>query len=204
MARTPALIAVCITGVLLSGCTSAPPSLPSAFSPVSSSPISTSSPQSLSVSPSPTWSADQAAAITAVDEYRAVSQRIWSDPLEFSEKEMKALLNPTAGPEVVDSNVASYLDLKKRGLRYDGDTAVLTTVADKVSGLSYGTEVVVTRCVDQRAIRVVDKNGNDVGSSVLGYELPDFNLRQYTVQKRTTDKTFRVYGIAPSKGECGP
>lgn len=116
---------------------------------------------------------------------------------------MRTLLKPSAGPEVVNSNVASYLDLKKRGFRYEGATAVLTTLASKASDVGYGTEVVVTRCVDQRGIRVVDKDGAEVSAEKLGYALPDFNLRQYTVQKRTTDKGFRIYGIAPAKGECG-
>ena len=203
MAPTPALIIALFACLLLSGCTSPETTSPSAASPTASSSAVTPSSQSPSASPTPTWSADQAAAIAAVDEYRAASQKIWADPAAFSEKAMRALLTPSAGPEVVNSNVASYLDLKKRGFRYEGDTSVLTTLASKSSDVGYGTEVVVTRCVDQRGIRVVDKDGAEVSAEKLGYELPDFNLRQYTVQKRTTDKGFRIYGIAPTKGECG-
>lgn len=203
MAPTPALIAACSVFLLLSACTPAAVTPPSTSPGTTSSPSPTASRTSPSATPSPTWSDDQAAAIAAVDEYRAVSQKIWADPAAFSEKQMRALLKPSAGPAVVDANVASYLDLKKRGFRYDGDTFVLTTSANSGSDVGYGTEVVVIRCVDQRAIRVVDKTGAEVSADDLGYELPDFNLRQYTVQKRTSDKAFRVYGIAPAKGACG-
>jgi len=200
MAPTPALIAACITFVLLSGCTSAVTSPSSSTPAVSASPTQTAP----SPTPSPTWSAEQAAAIATVDEYRTSGQKIWADPAAFSEKQMRALLKSSAGPKVVDANVASYLDLKKRGFRYDGATAVLTTTATKASDVGYGTEVIVTRCIDQRALRVLDATGAEVSTAQLGYELPDFNLRQYTVQKRGADKAFRVYGIAPTKGKCGP
>lgn len=203
MARTPAFIAVVIAALLCVSCTTAvtPSPMPS---PATSSPTAGSPSASPTETATPTWTGQQAAAIEAVDAYRAASQRIWSAPDSYSKAEMTTLLKPTAGPDVVSSNVGSYLDLKKRGLRILGDTAVLSSAADKATDVDYATQVVVTLCIDQRQLRAVDMSGNEVGADVLGYELTDFNLRQYTVQKRNTDKAFRVYGIAPAKGVCGP
>lgn len=117
---------------------------------------------------------------------------------------MTALLRASAGSQVVTSNVGSYLALKKRGLRILGNTSVLTAAAGKAADVGYASQVLVTLCIDQRELRAVDKSGKEVSAAVLGYELADFNLREYTVQKRSTDKVFRVYGIAPAKGACGP
>ena len=139
-----------------------------------------------------------------MDEYRAAIHRIESNPADFSKAEMTAILKRVAGGNVITANVASYLDLKKRGFRYDGDTAVVSTKVSKPSKASYGAEVVVTRCIDQRALRVLDKGGAEVSSAKLGYTVPDFNLRQYTVVRPQGSKQFLVYGLAPAKGDCGP
>lgn len=117
---------------------------------------------------------------------------------------MRAMLEKWAGPEVVKSNVASFLSLKRRGFSYDIHTTVLTTKASRASDVGYGTEVVITRCIDQRPAKVLDKSGNEVSETELGYRVSEYLLRQYTAQKRTSDSTFRVYGLAPTKGECGP
>ena len=101
------------------------------------------------------------------------------------------------------ANVSSYLSLKKRGLRYDGDAEAVNTKVSDVSKREYGLEAFVTKCLDQRGIRVVDEEGREVSESELGYSVPDFNLRQYTVVKRTGTRSFLVYGLAPAKGECG-
>ncbi len=204
MAPTPALIAASALFVLLSGCTAPSASSPPSSSAPTSSASSTAPSESPSVTPTPTWSADQAAAIAAVDGYRAASDQIGTNPAAFTEAQMKSLLGKWAGPAVVKANVASYLDLKKRGFRYGGATTVLSTKAAEASDVGYGTEVVITRCIDQQSATVVDKSGNEVSESELGYSIPKFLLRQYTAQKRSTDKTFRVYGLASTKGECGP
>jgi hypothetical protein len=203
MAPTPALIAVSVAFVLLSGCTTSTPiPSPSAASPATT-PAATA-PESPSATPTPTWSTDQAAAIAAVDGYRASSDQIGREPSVLTEAQMKSLLGKWAGPEVVKANVASYLALKKRGFRYDTGSKVLSTAASSASDTGYGTEVVVTRCIDQSPARVLNKNGEVVSESELGYSVPRFLLRQYTAQQRAGDKTFRVYGLAPAKGDCGP
>ena len=205
MAPSPARIAALVTCILLCGCTSTAPT-PS-IAPSQTTPSSTSATPSPTASvtstPTPTWSVEQAAAIAAVDGYRAASDEIGANPAGFTEAQMRSMLNKWAGPAVVKSNVASYLKLKKQGFRYDSGTKVLTTTATAASDVGYGTEVVITRCIDQSPARVLDKNGEVVSEAELGYKIPQFLLRQYTAQKRTGDKAFRVYGLAPTKGECG-
>jgi hypothetical protein len=140
----------------------------------------------------------------ATDDYRSASQQIGSDPASYNEKQMTSLLSKVAGPEVVAANVASFLSMKKRGFRYDGPTTVLSTKASQPSDVGYGIEVVVTRCIDQRSVRVLDRTGEEVPVGEVSDSIPEFNLRQYAVQHRSSEDGFRVYGIAPAKGTCGP
>ncbi len=202
MAPTPALIAVVITAFLCASCTTA--GSPSSTPPPAVTPSTNITSTSPSATPTPTWSAEQAAAIRAVDGYRSASDQIGANPSGYTEAQMRATLEKWAGPEVVKSNVASFLSLKKRGFRYDIHTTVLTTKASRASDVGYGTEVVVTRCIDQRPARVLDKSGDEVSEAELGYRVSEYLLRQYTAQKRASDGGFRVYGLAPTKGECGP
>lgn len=191
-----------LVSILLSACTTS--GLAPTGSTSSASTPTTPTPSVVSATPTPTWSADQASAIQAVEDYRTASQQIGSMPSDFTEAQMKAALKKVAGPEVVKANVASYLSLKKRGLRYDGTTSVLSTIASDPSDVGYGVEVVVTHCIDQRGIKLVDKAGVEVSDDRSGDSVADFNLRQYTVQRRTDEERFRVYGTAPAKGTCAP
>jgi hypothetical protein len=150
-----------------------------------------------------TWSPEQLDALQSVEDYRAAIRPIAEDPAGFTEAKMRAILGKVAAREIVDANVSSYLSLKKRGFRYDGDAEAISTKVTDVSKREYGFEAFVTKCLDQRAIRVVDEAGREVSESELGYAVPDFNLRQYTVIKRTGTQSFLVYGLAPAKGECG-
>lgn len=203
MAPTPALIAACLACLIVSGCTSSTASTP----PNSPSPVSrvtTSAPPSPSSASTSTWSADQAAAIAAVAKYRAAVARVGSNPASFSKAEMTEILSKVAGGKVVPTNVGAYMDLQKRDFRYDGETVVVSTIASRGSEASYGTEIFVTHCIDQRGLRVLDKSGAEVDSEKLGYTVPDFNLRQYAAVRRQGTRQFLVYGLATVKGECGP
>lgn len=202
MARTPALIAVVITAFLCASCTTAGSS--SSTPPPAVTPSTNITSTSPSATPTPTWSAEQAAAIRAVGGYRAASDQIGANPSGYTEEQMRATLEKWAGPEVVKSNVASFLSLKQRGFRYDIHTTVLTTMASRASDVGYGTEVVITRCIDQRPAKVLNRSGEEVSEAELGYRVSEYLLRQYTAQKRASDSSFRVYGLAPTKGECGP
>lgn len=117
---------------------------------------------------------------------------------------MRALLTKVAGPEVVKANVGSYLNLKKRGFRYAGTVVPLKAISHGVTDVGYATQVIVTRCNDQRGLKAVDGSGREVDEATLGYKIPEFNMRQYVVQKRKGDKHFRVYGIGSASGSCGP
>lgn len=199
--RAP-LIAVCLAVAMLSGCSPTDPGSPSTAS-TSASQSATSAAPTPTPSPTPTWSADQAAAIEAVDNFQAASERIGTNPASFSVKQMRTLLGKSAGGDVVSSAVTAYTSLKERKLRYDGTVVVLSTAATKASDVGYGTEVVVTRCIDQRDLRVRDDSGRVLTEDQLGYSIPKFNLRQLTVQKRGDSGRFLVYGIATVKGDCG-
>ena len=207
MAPTPTLIAAVTFAVLLAGCTSNAPSSASSPTQTSGDPASTStsSPTATSTpSPTPTWSDEQAAAVQAVDGYRAAIRPIAEDPASFSEARMREILKKVAGGKVVDANVGSYMSLRKRGFRYDGDPVAVSTKMSDVSRPSYGVEVFVTKCLDQREVRVLDTAGREVPEAELGYPVPDFNLRQYTVIMETGTNRFLVFGLASAKGQCGP
>lgn len=203
MASSSSLVVGCLAAVLLSACTSSSPPGTTQPTPSATSPIPTAASPTPSPSVTSTWSPEQLDALQSVEDYRAAIRPIAEDPAGFTEAKMRAILGKVAAREIVDANVSSYLSLKKRGFRYDGDAEAISTKVTDVSKREYGFEAFVTKCLDQRAIRVVDEAGREVSESELGYAVPDFNLRQYTVIKRTGTQSFLVYGLAPAKGECG-
>lgn len=198
------LVGGCVAAILLAACTSTAPPAPTVSG--SSETPSTSAPATATPSPTPTptWSAEQLAAIQAVDDYRTAIQKIEAGPKGFTEAEMKAALRKVAGGDVISAKTDTYVALRKQGFRYDGATVVVRTRASRPSDASYGREVVITSCLDQRALRVLDASGREVPEAELGYNIPDFNLRQYTVVKTSASEKFLVYGLSPGKGECGP
>lgn len=204
MASSSSLVVGCLAAILLSACTSSSP--PATTAPVSSTAASSATPTSATPvpTPTPTWSTEQLAAIQAVEDYRSAIRKIEADPSGFTEAEMRSALRKVAGGDVIPAKVNTYVALKKQGFRYDGETLVVSTKASRPSDASYGREVVVTSCLDQRGLRVLNKTGNEVSEAELGYVIPDFNLRQYTVVKTKGADRFLVYGLSPGKGECGP
>ncbi len=201
VSRASLVVAASAVAILVSACTPAAAPTPSA-------PSTSVSPTVVSAMPTPTptqtWSAVERDAIAAVDAYRDAGLQIENDPAAFTEKQMRALLTKVAGPEVVKANVGSYLNLKKRGFRYAGTVVPLMTISHGATDVGYATQVIVTRCNDQRGLKALDRSGREVDEATLGYAIPDFNMRQYVVQKRKGDKHFRVYGIGSASGSCGP
>ncbi len=199
VSRASLVVAVSTVAMLLSACTPtvspSPSGTPSSGSPTLSSATPTPTPTG-------TLSRDQAAATQAVDAYSAAGLRIGANPAGFTEKQMTALMSKVAGPAVVKANVGSFMDLRKKGLRYEGSVVPTMTIAHPEKG-SDGVEVYVTRCNDQRGLRVVDKNGQVVDEATLGYPIPAFNLRQYTVRKPAGQDHFRVFESGPIAGRCG-
>lgn len=201
VSRAPLVVTAGAVVILLSGCTPA-------GSPSPSAPSNPSSPTVISAtstpSPTETWSAVERDAIAAVDAYRDAGLRIENNPTAFTEKQMRTLLTSVAGPDVVKANVSSYLNLKNRGFRYTGTVLPLMTTSHGATDVGYATQVIVTRCNDQRTLKVVDRDGREVDEETLGYKIPEFNMRQYVVQKRKGDDRLRVYGIGSASGSCGP
>lgn len=203
VSRASLVVAASAVAMLLSACTPSASPSPSGH-PSSGPPTVVSASPMPTPTPTETWSAMEREAIAAVDAYKAAGLRIENNPAAFTEKQMKALLTPVAGPAVVKANVGSYLDLKKRAFRYAGTVVPVMTTSHGATNVGYATQVIVTRCNDQRQLRVVDKDGREVDEATLGYEVPEFNMRQYVVQKRKGENDFRVYGIGSASGSCGP
>lgn len=199
VSRASLVVAAGVVAILVSACTPSGSPSPSA-APTSESPtVSSATP---TPTPTQTLSRDQAAAIQAVDAYSAAGLQIGANPAGFTEKQMTALMSKVAGPAVVKANVGSFMDLRKKGLRYEGSVVPTMTIAHPEKG-SDGVEVYVTRCNDQRGLRAVDKNGQVVDEATLGYPIPAFNLRQYTVRKPAGEDHFRVFESGPIAGRCG-
>lgn len=201
VSRASLVVAASAVAILMAACT--PPGSPSpSAAPTTGSPTTT--PATPMPSPTQTWSGVERDAIAAVDAYRDAGLRIENNPAAFTEKQMRAVLTAVAGPDVVEANVGSYLNLKKRGFRYAGTVVPLMTTSHGATDVGYATQVIITRCNDQRGLKAVDKNGREIDEATLGYKIPEFNMRQYVVQKRKGDKQFRVYGIGSASGSCGP
>lgn len=186
---------------LIAGCTStvAPAPTPRAVSPSSSAP--TQSPPGLSTpTPTPTWDAAQAAAIDVVRQFAAADDRIGADPSAYSEKQMKTLLEEFSGGEALKGTVNWHLLLRKNGYRLSGEIVALSTDATRAVDNGRGAEVHVTQCQDQRQGRIVDKGGSPV--TAAEFQIPEFNLRQFSVRKPPGEATFRVFGFQTINGKC--
>lgn len=184
--------------LLVAGCTpaSAPPTPTGSLPTVALSPSPT---QAVSSSPTPTWDESQAAAIAAVDAYEAVTAEIAADPSAFSEAEMTAMFAKTIGENMVKGNVDYFLEMANRGYKEVGVRTAASTSATDVQDNGRGDEVHITRCWDQRDLRVVDKGGKPVTDDE--FLNPPYNLRQYTALKRS-EESFRIYGAETINGAC--
>lgn len=201
--RRTGVLAGAIVLALTTGCTStlAPAQTPTPTSPSSASvtPTATTTP-----SPTPTWNQRQAAAIKAVDDFDATSAKIAADPAAFSRAEMTKLFEQSVGGDVLQRNVESFMSMRKKGYREVGTRTAVFTQATKEVNDGRGAEVHVTRCWDQRELKVVDADGATVGASKgdEGYLYPDYNLRQYTVLLPEGQTSFRVFGVETINGSC--
>lgn len=172
------------------------PATPAVTTPTSASPTA----QTGSPSPTETWSPDQAAAIDALAGFSAADDRIGADPSAFSEKEMTEILQEFSGGEALKATVRSHLDLRENGYRFVGAMVILQTLATEAVDDGHGLEVHVTQCQDQREGKVVDKDGNPVPGDQ--YQVPPYNLRQYSVRKPPGENAFRVFGFQTISGRC--
>lgn len=199
--RAATTLAAALLAGLIAGCTptAATPTTPtpssSSVSPSSTPP--TTPPVSSSPSPSPTTSlsSGQRAALAAVEGYTRISHQIGSDPSKYSESQMVKLHQRYTGGAVLTSSVGSFVKLKKRGYRWEGEYVIQSVRVSKVS--SDSRKATVTACQDQREIAVVDKAGKPVPSE----SVMKFNLRQYTLLKPAG--TWLIYEMKTVDGKCG-
>lgn len=196
--------AVAVAAVLaVTGCT---PSGEPTPTPALSSATPTPSATAATPTPTPrpthteTWSAEQAAAIEALAKFGAADDQIGADPSAFTEQQMRELLEPFGGGEALDATVRWHLLLKESGYHFAGEMVVLGTVATKPVDDGRGVEVHITRCQDQRQGQVVDADGNPVGGD--DFQIPEYNLRQFSVRKPPGEDAFRVFGFETINGKC--
>lgn len=180
--------------VALGGCTPAGGSTPSVMVTPSATPTRTASP-----TPTSTWSADQTAAVAAVQGYIEASDRLASNPSGFTKAQMKAELARYSEGGMAD--IAWVVAMAKKGYRQTGTAKNLRVVPTKIVNTheERGLEVHVTVCQDQSGLQIVDSKGEPV----KGQQLQKFNLRQYTVLKRSSVKKWKVAGAATINGACG-
>lgn len=180
--------------VALGGCTPAGGSTPSVMVTPSATPTRTASP-----SPTSTWSADQTAAVAAVQGYIEASDRLSNNPSGFTKAQMKAELARYSEGGMADTSW--FVDMAKRGHHQTGQIKILRVVPTKVANThdDRGLEVHVLVCQDQSDLQIV----NSQGKPVKGEQMPKFNLRQYTVLKRSSVKKWKVAGAATVNGACG-
>ena len=193
--RTAAVASAAI--VALAGCTPTPgATAPSGVPSATISPTPSESP-----TPTTSWSAEQQAAIDAVNGYSDVSQRIGADPSKYTEAQITSEFKKYLGGDMLPANVASFMRLKKNGWHYEGDVATLSLNATKAvdNHNSRGLEVHVTTCRDQTQRSIVDKTG----ALAKTEQPPKFNLRQLSVRKPSGSAEWRIYGIATVEGKCG-
>lgn len=180
---------------MIAGCT---PSV--APTPAPTMPTSTSKSPSATPTPTATWSVEQAAAIEVVGKFAAADDEIGADPSAFTEKQMTELLKEFSGGEALATTVRWHLLLKKNGYRLTGEMTILTTSATTPVDDGRGAEVHVTQCQDQRQGKVVDRDGNPVPGD--DFQIPDYNLRQFSVRKSPGEARFRVFGFQTINGKC--
>ncbi|MBK8463765.1 MAG: hypothetical protein IPL36_12450 [Nigerium sp.] len=106
----------------------------------------------------------------------------------------------SSGGEALNSTVRWHLRLKENGYRLVGEMVVLDTLATKPVDDGRGIEVHVTQCQDQRLGKVVDSDGDPVEGD--DFQIPAYNLRQYSVRKPPGEDAFRVFGFTTINGAC--
>ena len=192
---------------LLCGCSlatvptqSTSPSVPSSSAPGQPTPSTSVAQPSPTPSATETWGVEQAAAIDTVGRFAAADDQIGADPAAFTEKQMTELLKQSSGGEALESTVRWHVRLKGNGYRMVGEMVVVTTLATEPVDDGRGIEVHVTQCQDQRQGQVVDADGTPVAAD--DFQIPAYNLRQYSVRKPPGEDGFRVFGFATINGPC--
>ena len=200
------LIAFAGCAILLTGCrameTPSPGASPSETPSASTSTTPSPSP-SATPSPTGTLSPDQQAALDARMKGEGVLREIERDPTRFSEKEIRQRVASVTMEPLRTSTIAALLQMRKDGVRETGDVKVLSVKVGRAEKLDGGAlRVVITRCLDQRALRVVDKKG--VTAPGDRYRYPEWQLQESAMRKAKGSKTWLQAGTRPvSIKKCG-
>lgn len=141
--------------------------------------------QSSPLPPTPTWDADQAAALTSARAYRAAMAKLTASG-KFDQYAIIKALKPTATDPVIQSNLNALRKMRNKGIRDKGAVLELWSEAAPATK-SPAVSVQVVFCVDQRGVTVVDAEGR-----VQPDSYPDFLKRTYDMRRSDTG-AFRVY-----------
>lgn len=200
------LIAFAGCAILLTGCRAGETPSPGASpSETPSSSTSTSTTPSPSGTPTPTGtlSPDQQAALDALTRGENVLRAIELNPSGFSEKEIRKKVASVTMEPLRSSTISAMLQMRQDDVREVGDVKVLSVKLARVEKLDGGAlRVVITRCLDQRALRVLDKKGAPVASD--RYKYPDWQLQESAMRKAKGAATWLQAGTRPvSTKKCG-
>lgn len=193
--RVPGVLLGVLALALIAGCVPSSANTPSLSSSPSSTPTQTVTPTA-----TPTWDADQTAAIDVVNRFSAADDKIGAGPSAYTTKQMTTLLEAFSGGEALATTLRWHQLLKKNGYRLTGQMVILNVLATRAADDGRGLEVHVTQCQDQRQGKVVDRNGTPVMGS--DFQIPDYNLRQFSVRKPPGEPTFKVFGFETVNGRC--
>lgn len=179
---------------LLAGC--GPTAGATTNTPEPSTPNATpsSSPSATTPSPSPTstLSADQQAAVDALTASDSTYNELAANPASFSEKEIRARLKKVTAEPALSNFVGYVLKLKRSALREQGSAVPLSLKVSGIEKVTGGVRVVITRCLDQRGLAVVKKDGSKGPAS---YQVPEWQVQESALRK--TDGTWRQTGTRP-------
>lgn len=189
------LIAFAGCAILLTGCRAGETPSPGA-SPSETPSTSTSTTPSPSGTPTPTGtlSPDQQAALDAKNKVDAVDWTLHSNPAGYTEKEIRKRIAAVAMEPLRSGLIDSVLQLRRAKQRMAGGVKVLSVKVGRIEKLDGGAlRVVITRCLDQRELRVLDKKG-----AVVPDKYPDWQLQEAALRKAKGSKTWLQAGSRPA------
>lgn len=182
--------------MLLAGCTTPTPSATPTATPTPSVSMSPTTP---TATPPQVLSADQQAAVDALTHGDQVTNQIGRDPSAYSEKQIREMLGKVKMPPLLANSIQGRLSLKEKGYREAGESIVLWVKAAKVERVDGALRVVITRCIDQRTLQVVDQSG---APAPADWQYPQWHLQESAMRK--TKGVWKAAGTRPaSTTPCG-
>lgn len=196
------LIAFAGCVILLAGCGTEKPSpgaSPSSTPSGSTSPSTSPSPSG-TPSPTGTLSPDQQAALDTKIKVDEVDWALHSNPSGYTEKQIRQKISAVTMEPLRSGLIDSVLQLRRAKQRMAGGVKVLSVKVGRIEKLDGGgLRVVITRCLDQRELRTLDKKG-----SVLPAEYPEWQLQESALRTAKGSKTWLQAGSRPaSTKKCG-